>query len=138
MIFSGGIVFVVRSDAWVDINNELEIRKIVLLYFINKLSLLVPRIDLADTSLESTDLNNASRAVTLRLFQASTVGERRGWSIIEAAERGVVQGGSSGSTDMTHAIRAIDSVVAVLGRPLSVSTGGVSNLEGFHHAPGGH
>jgi hypothetical protein len=74
MIFSGGIVFVVRSDAWVDINNELEIRKIVLLYFINKLSLLVARIDLADTSLESTDLNNASRAVTLRLFQTSTVG----------------------------------------------------------------
>ena len=56
-----------------DINNELQIRKIVLLYFINKLSLLVSRIDLADTDLESTDLNNASRAMTLRLFQTSTV-----------------------------------------------------------------
>jgi hypothetical protein len=96
MIFSGGIVFVVRSDAWVDINNELEIRKIVLLYFINKLSLLVARIDWADTDLESTDLNNASRAVTLRIFQTSTVGERRGGAIIEAAERGVVQGGAVG------------------------------------------
>jgi hypothetical protein len=74
MIFSGGIVFVVRSDAWVDINNELQIRKIVLLYFINKLSLLVARIDLADTDLESTDLNNASRAVTLHIFQTSAVG----------------------------------------------------------------
>jgi hypothetical protein len=137
MIFSGSIVFVVRSDAWVDINNDLEIRKIVLLYFINKLSLLVRRIDLADTSLESTDLNNASRAVTLPVFQTSTVGERRGWSSIEAAERGVVQGIAVGP-HMTHAICAIDSVVAVLGRPLSVSTGGVSNLEGFHHAPGGH
>jgi hypothetical protein len=83
MIFSGGIVFVVRSDAWMDINNEREIRKIVLLYFTNKLSLLVPSIDLADTNLESTDLNNATR--------------------------------------MAHAIRAIDSVVAVHGRPLSVS-----------------
>ena len=74
-----------------DINNEIEIRKIVLLYFINKLSLFVSGIDLADTDLESTDLNNASRTVTLHIFQTSTVGERRGWSIIEAAEHGVVQ-----------------------------------------------